>query len=331
MRSEVRVGQILGGKWRIESLLGSGGTSTVHAVTNVTDGTRAALKLLHASLAQKPSVLKILLAEARLVAAVEHPGTVKVLDDGVVDGCAFLVFELLAGQTLEELRQARGGRIELGDVMRIGDAVMDALSAVHRAGIVHRDLKPANIYVLEGGGVKLLDFGLAKKRGYTAEAAQHIFGTPSFMPPEQALGLTKKMDAQSDVWSLGATLFQVLSGQPVHDANDKMNATLLADASARPRSLATVAPDIDAQVIVVIDRALSYRKADRWPDIRSMRTAWQAAHPSWLPPLPPPAFTADPTFLDASLLVPEPPVKVKPQRHPGPVPTARKKKPPLPR
>jgi serine/threonine-protein kinase len=298
-----RVGRILGGKWRVETVLGRGGTSTVYAATHVEDKTRAALKVMHTELTQKPAQLKMLLAEARLVAAIEHPGTVKVLDEGVSDdGCSFLVFELLVGQTLEELRQARGGRVPIDEVMRIGDAVMDALAAVHEAGVVHRDLKPANIFVLDGGGVKLLDFGFAKLRGYTADAAQDLFGTPSFMPPEQAMGLSKKVDAQSDVWSLGATLFTVLSGESVHIAKH-MNAMLLASQSVRPRSLADAAPELPRKIATVVDKALEYRKAERWPDIRSMREAWKDAHPHWLPPLPPPSFAADPSFLDASALV----------------------------
>lgn len=301
-----RLGRVLGGKWRLESVLGSGGTSTVYAATNVASKekpkTRGAVKVLHPELSRRPSVLKVLLAEARLVAGIAHPGTVKVLDDGVTeDGCAYIAFELLVGQTLESLRQARGGRVPLDEMMPIGDAVMDALSAVHAAGVVHRDLKPHNIFVLEGGGVKLLDFGLAKLRGYTADAAQDVFGTPSFMPPEQALGLAKKVDAQSDVWSLGATLFYALSGQPAHVAK-QVDAMLLATKSARPRSLAEAAPELPSKIVAVVDRALAYFKAERWPDIASMRVAWQEAHPRWLAPLPPPRFSADPAFIDTSEL-----------------------------
>lgn len=340
MGMDGRIGRILGKTWRVESVLGRGGTSTVYAVTHVTRGTRAALKLMLPELSSDPAALKVLLAEARLVAAIEHPGTVKVLDEGVADdGCAFLVFELLVGQTLEELRQLRGGRVPLDEVMRIGDAAMDALRAVHEAGVVHRDLKPHNIFVLEGGGVKLLDFGFAKLRGYTADAAQNLFGTPSFMPPEQALGLAKKIDAQSDVWSLGATLFTVLSGESVHVAKH-MNAMVLASASARPRSLANAAPELSSKIVAVVDRALAYRKADRWPDIVAMRAAWQEAHPHWLPTLPPPRFSADPSFLDAGLLQAEPSTgrtgrrrsffdprellneSVEPTEHPGPLPSA---------
>ncbi len=350
MEADLRIGRVVGGKWRALSVLGQGGTSTVYAARRVDAGAegpvRGALKVFHHDLSQHPKVLKILLAEARLVGAVDHPGTVKVFDEGIADdGCAFLVFEQLVGQTLDELRQARGGRIPIEEVMPIGDAVMDALSAVHAVGIVHRDLKPSNIFVLEGGGVKLLDFGFAKLRGYTADAAQNVVGTPSFMSPEAALGLTKKVDAQSDVWSLGATLFQALSGQSVHIAKH-MEAMILASASVRSRSLADAAPEMPSKIVGVIDRALAYRKADRWPDIASMRTAWHDAHPDWLPTLPPPSFTADEAFLDSSLLVPDPDGahaseqsqlemfdprelldSVTPKaKHPGPIPSKAKRR-----
>jgi serine/threonine-protein kinase len=297
-----RLGQVLGGKWRVESVLGHGGTSTVYLATEVKGGRRGALKLFHRELAQHPKILKLLLAEARLVAAIDHPGTVKVLDDGLTADSAFIVFEVLVGQSLDDLRQSRGGRVPLGEMMPIGDAVMDALAAVHRAGVVHRDMKPANIHILAGGGVKLLDFGFAKLRGYTADAAQDVVGTASFMPPEQALGLTKKVDARSDVWSLGATLFFCLSAQPVH-IGKHLDAMLLASAQVKPRSLADAAPELPSQVVAVVDRALLYPKAERWPDVDAMRAAWQAAHPRWLSSLPPPRFAADPSFLDDSDLL----------------------------
>ena len=108
MIEDTPIGRVLGGKWRVESVLGRGGTSTVFAATHATKRTRGALKLLNPELSNNPKVLKMLLSEARSVAAIDHPGTVKVLDEGMADdGCAFLVFELLVGQTLEDLRQER--------------------------------------------------------------------------------------------------------------------------------------------------------------------------------------------------------------------------------
>ncbi|MCW5834856.1 MAG: serine/threonine protein kinase [Labilithrix sp.] len=309
-----RTGRLLGGAWRLDRVLGEGATSTVYAATNVNSRQRAALKVLRSELAGDREVVDLFRAEGRLVGEIDHLGVAKVLDDGVTDdGCPFHVLELLVGQTLDELRQTRGGRVPLDEVMRIGDAMMETLAAVHAAGIVHRDLKPQNVMVLDGGGIKILDFGLAKARGRTADAAQDVVGTPSFMPPEQALGVTKKMDAQSDVWALGATLFFLLSGQPVHVARHP-TAMLLASASTRPRSLADAAPELPRPVIDVIDRAVAYRKADRWPDIHAMRSAWQEAHPAWLPTLPPPSFVPDPTFVDPNLLVDEATRRLGPPR-----------------
>src|SRR5689334_14381835 len=112
MAGEVRIGHVFGGKWRALAVLGHGGTSTVYSAERLDDGSRGAIKLFHREFSQSPKVLKILLAEAKLVGAIEHPGTVKVLDEGMAeDGSAFLVFERLVGQTLDDLRQARGGRI----------------------------------------------------------------------------------------------------------------------------------------------------------------------------------------------------------------------------
>ena len=302
MRIGERVGRILGGAYLLDGILGTGGTSTVYSATHRPSGKRVALKVLHGHLAYERGIVKQFLAEGYLATAIGHPGVARIESDGITeDGAPYLVMELLVGQTLEELRQARGGRIPLDEVIPIADAIMDTLESVHAARVVHRDLKPQNVFVLDGGGIKLLDFGVAKLHGNTVDAPAHVVGTPSYMPPEQALGMPKKMDAQSDVWALGATLFHVLSGQPVHSAKN-MSAMVLATASNRARSLAEAAPELPRAIVAVVDRALRYRKAERWPDIASMRAAWHEAHPAWVPTLPPPHFDSDPDFLESSLL-----------------------------
>src|SRR6185436_9526527 len=130
-QAERRLGTIIGAKWRVDALLGSGSMAAVYAVTH-RNGARAALKILHPTLCTDPAVCERFLGEGYLANSVKHSGIVRVLDDGVMD--------LLEGQTLEGLRQDRGNQIPLPEALDIADKLMDALSAVHAAGIVHRDL-----------------------------------------------------------------------------------------------------------------------------------------------------------------------------------------------
>ncbi|MCW8138397.1 MAG: serine/threonine protein kinase [Planctomycetota bacterium] len=286
------------GAYALLAELARGGQGAVYRARHAALGTEVALKVLlepgDAGLAQR------FRQGAQVLARLRHPHLPLVTDLGVEGGRPYMAMELIAGDDLATLVR-RGGPPPFEWSAGVLATVARTLAHCHAQGVIHRDLKPSNILVTADGGVKLLDFGLAKLRGYTADAAQDVFGTPSFMPPEQALGLTKKVDAQSDVWSLGATLFHALSGQPVHVAKG-IDAMLLTAKSARPRSLADAAPELGSKIVAVIDRALSYHKAERWPDMRAMRAAWQEAHPHWLDTLPPPKFDADPSFVDASAL-----------------------------
>jgi serine/threonine-protein kinase len=274
MAKDGRVGRILGAKWRLGAVLGQGGTSTVYAATHVENGTRVAVKVLHPELSRTPSVVKMLLAEVRLVTAIEHPGTVKALDDGVADdGCSFIVFELLSGQSLEELRQSHGSRIPLGEVMRIGDGVMDALCAVHDAGVVHRDLKPHNIYVLDGGGVKLLDFGLAKfVRSVPITAAGMIAGSPSYIAPEAFLKGSSGLDHRIDVYSMGVIMFRVLAGRLPFDSDDLRTQFKMVTTGERP-SLHALRPDLAPFVDRWVEQALAIDPESRFNKVSAM---WNA-------------------------------------------------------
>src|SRR5688500_9255996 len=197
-QAERRVGTVIGAKWRVDAMLGSGSMAAVYAVTH-RNGARAALKILHPSLCADPAVCERFLGEGYLTNSVKHSGIVRVLDDGVTDdGCVFLVMDLLEGLTLEALRQERGGQIELVELLDIADRLMDVLHAVHEAGIIHRDLKPQNVFVCDDGSVKLLDFGVARVLDQGAQSKLSMFGlvlgTPSFMSPEQALGARDRVD-----------------------------------------------------------------------------------------------------------------------------------------
>lgn len=279
-QAERRVGTIIGGKWRVDGLLGSGSMAAVYAVTH-RNGARAALKILHPTLCTDPSVCERFLGEGYLANSVKHSGIVRVLDDGVTDdGCVFLTMDLLEGDTLEQLRQKRGNRIPLVETLDIADRLMDILAAVHAAGIIHRDLKPQNVFICNDGTVKLLDFGVARVFDRTSQSKLSMFGlvlgTPSFMSPEQALGSRDKVDHRSDIWSLGATIFTAMSGETVH-LGANVQARLLAAATVKARSITMVMHDLDPAIANTIDMSLRFKKEDRWQSVDAMRRSLREA------------------------------------------------------
>jgi len=279
-QAERRVGTIIGGKWRVDGLLGSGSMAAVYAVTH-RNGARAALKILHPTLCTDPAVCERFLGEGYLANSVKHSGIVRVLDDGVTDdGCVFLTMDLLEGDTLEAHRQKRGNKIPIVEALDLGDKLMDVLSAVHVAGIIHRDLKPQNVFVCNDGVLKLLDFGVARVFDRTAQSKLSMFGlvlgTPSFMSPEQALGSRDKVDHRSDIWSFGATLFTALTGETVH-LGANVQAKLLAAATVKARSIKMVMPALPDGIAAAIDVALRFKKEDRWQSVDAMRRAFRDA------------------------------------------------------
>jgi serine/threonine protein kinase len=287
-RAQGRVGTVINGKWQIDARIGVGGMSTVYAATH-RNGTRAALKLLHQPLSREETVRTRFLREGYVANSVAHPNVCRVLDDGYTDdGCAYLVLELLEGETMEARRLRLGGAMPLDEVLDVADQSLGALAAAHDKGIVHRDVKPENVFLTLAGQAKLLDFGLARMRDATMEATATgvTIGTPEFMPPEQALAKDDLVDARSDVWGLGAAMFTSLSGKYVHEANT-LHEQLIASATRRPRSVLTVAPHVPPAVAKVIDKALELERDDRWRSAGEMQNALRAAR--GLAPAPPQA------------------------------------------
>ena len=289
-KEDRRLGSIIGGKWRVDMVLGTGSMATVYAVTH-RNGVHAALKILHPALCTDAKVCERFLGEGYLTNSVKHPGIVRVLDDGMTDdGCVFLVMDLLEGKTLEALRQDRGGRIDVDETLDIADQLMDALHAVHSAGIIHRDLKPQNVFVCDNGEVKLLDFGVARVlENSSAKNKMSLFGmvlgTPSFMSPEQAIGARDQVDHRADVYSLGATIFTALTGETVH-LGPHVQAKLLAAGTVQARSIGIVKQDLPAPIVNVIDTSLRFDKADRWQSVEAFRRALREARNAVAKPSP---------------------------------------------
>jgi serine/threonine protein kinase len=269
-----RIGQTLCGKYFIEEVLGVGGTAVVFRATH-RNGNRVAVKLLHDHLCKSRDVTRRFMREAYLANLLEHPGTVRVLDDDVdQNGVAFLVLELLEGETLEERRVRLGGRLVVDEVLGYMDRLLEVLELAHEKNIVHRDIKPSNLFLTKDGVLKVLDFGIARmldeSGAATATKTGQMIGTPAFMPPEQALSKPKEIDKQTDLWAVGATMFTLLSGELVHVA-ESSSEHLVKAATMQARSVARVLPGVPANVETLVARAMRFEKKDRWASSTEMR------------------------------------------------------------
>ena len=274
------IGRVLRDKWRIDARISRGGVGTVYAATHKNNGSRAAIKVLHPEFSRDVDTRSRFLQEGYAANQVNHPGVVRILDDDTSeDGHAYLVMELLEGELLETRRIRKGGRLPLSDVYEVGEQLLDVLAAAHEKGIVHRDIKPDNLFVTQEGRLKVLDFGFAQmKSSFRTEetATGFLLGTPGFMSPEQAIGNRPQIDAQTDIWAVGATLFTLISGEPVH-AGESAAEMLVAAANFPPRSLATVTSGLNPRLVSVVDRAVAFEKSARWPNARSMQFALREA------------------------------------------------------
>ena len=222
------------GRYEIGRKLGQGGFGILYAARDHELGRDIAIKFLRPEHAFKPTVVQRFLQEARAAARITHPGIVTVYDSGEVngtntraDGTVFIAMELLAGQTLaQRLRQS--GTMPYRMALGFCRQLATALAAAHAAGIVHRDLKPQNIFlvpdpaVLGGERIKILDFGVAKLADEMGSAvATHsmlMLGTPMYMSPEQCRS-SAKVDARSDIYSLGCILFEMVCGRTPFDGD----------------------------------------------------------------------------------------------------------------
>jgi hypothetical protein len=281
VRARARLGTLLQEKWTLDSLLGVGGMAAVYGATH-RNGKRVAIKMLHAELSHDEEIRRRFLQEGYAANAIQHDGAVSVLDDDVApDGSAFIVMELLEGETVERRWEQSGCKLSDREALSIADALLDVLASAHDKSVVHRDIKPENVFITKAGALKVLDFGIAKvfeqtqERG-TATRAGTIMGTPAFMAPEQALARWQQVDGRTDLWAVGAMMFTLLSGRHVHEAPSNQE-QLIRSATTPAQSLRSAAPDTALDVAAIVDRALAFEQDSRWPDARAMQQAVRAA------------------------------------------------------
>ena len=275
--ARARLGTTLKSKYRLESLLGVGGMAAVYSATH-RNAKRVAVKILHTPLSLHADMRARFVREGYVANSVGHPGAVAVLDDDVADdGAAFLVMELLDGETLDEVQKRLGPSLPLRTVLAVARALLDVLASAHARSIIHRDIKPANLFLTCDGQVKVLDFGVARMRDGSGSNPTHsglTLGTPAFMAPEQAMGRAE-VDGRADVWAVGATMFTLLSGKQVHGGGSSQESLIFAATRTAP-SVGSARQDLPAPVVQLIDKALAFAPEDRWSTAAAMRDAIDA-------------------------------------------------------
>src|SRR6266540_6459921 len=274
-------GQMIG-YYKIVELLDKGGMGEVYLATDTRSGREVALKLLPDSSISDQQRVRRFQQEARSILALNHPNIVTIYEIGQTDSAHYIVTERITGETLRQ--RLAGAPLEIPEALAIAIEVAKALEATHAAGIVHRDIKPENIMLRPDGYVKVLDFGIAKLTERQAptvstEAATMmkvqtapgvVMGTVHYMSPEQARG--QEVDARTDIWSLGAVLYEMVAGRPPFEGeapNDVM--ALILQKGKEPLPLARYRPEAPAELQRIATRALQKERDKRYQTIKDLR------------------------------------------------------------
>ncbi len=267
--------------YRILKKIGSGGMGDVFLAEDTKLKRRVALKFLPLQMTADPEAKERFEREAQAAAALNHPHIVTIHEIGEHEGQVFIAMEYVEGQTLKELISVNRtpstvNRIPISEVLDIATQIASGLAAAHTKGIVHRDLKPANIMVSERGRVKIVDFGLAKLAGSRTKLTQAgtTLGTVAYMSPEQAMG--KDVDGRSDIWSLGAILYEMLSGQPPFQG-DYPQAVIYAILNEIPHPVSELRPEIPENLEAVVRKTLEKERDRRFSSPEALITGLRLA------------------------------------------------------
>jgi serine/threonine-protein kinase len=278
--SDALLGTLLGGRYRLDSRIGSGGMSTVYLAFDTVLERPVAIKLMHRHIASDADQLERFRREAKAVAQLNHPHIVTVIDAGEegsdgngaggtggrLGGFPFIVFEHVAGETLKDL--VRRGPLEIGEALAYAIEIARGLGAAHEHDIVHRDVKPHNVLLTSEGRAKITDFGIARQlsqEGLTLDG--RVLGTTDYVSPEQALG--QPVTGQSDIYSLGILLYELLTGE-VPFTGDTPVAVAMRHVREDVPDVQQRRPEVSAATAAVVDRATAHDLARRYADIPSL-------------------------------------------------------------
>ena len=261
--------------YRIVSLIGAGGMGEVYLADDIRLGRRVAIKILPESVGRDPDAKRRMLREARAVAALDHPNVCTIYEVGDLDARPYIVMQFVEGETLCD--RLRDSRLTLTECLEIGTGITAALDEAHSHGVIHRDIKPMNIMLTPRGGVKVLDFGLAKfsdaTEGHTEALKSHtgiVTGTAPYMSPEQLRAAP--LDARTDIFSLGVVLYEMVTGRRPFE-RDSTVATITAILFEEP---APIDDDGFAPLVPIIKQAMAKDPARRFATSRLLLEALES-------------------------------------------------------
>jgi beta-lactam-binding protein with PASTA domain/predicted Ser/Thr protein kinase len=305
--ARVPIGQLLDGRYRVESHLAHGGMATVYLGTDTRLDRMVALKIMHAEFASDEDFVRRFVTEARSVARLSHPNVVTVYDQGADGRTLFLAMEYVPGQTLRDLLTERG-QLRPREALDIIEGVLSGLGAAHRAGIAHRDVKPENVLLGHENMVKVADFGLARlMSGTSYTKSGMLIGTAAYLAPEQVTG--SGADLRTDVYAAGVMLFEMLTGKQPHTGDTPLAVAYkhVSEPVPAPSSVVPgLPPALDALVALATSRDPGLRPADAGQFLHAI-TGARSGLPLGGPAADPlPAPVVDPAFAETAAPYPAP-------------------------
>lgn len=272
------IGKTLGARYQIQEILGQGGMSAVYKAMDPNLKRVVAIKLIHAHLSEDPKFISRFEEEAQAVAQLRHPNITQIYDFNHDGDIYYMVQEFLAGETLQErLRRLNrsGRRMPLTDAVRYTIDICSAIGYAHERSMIHRDIKPANIMIDLQERAILMDFGIVKIVGgsrHTATGA--VVGTAMYMSPDVIRG--EAPDARSDIYSLGATLFEMISGRPPFQSDTAMSLMMM-HLNDPPPDVRQLRPETPSDLIAILEKSLAKKREDRFSSAGEMGTALKTA------------------------------------------------------
>src|SRR5580704_6647135 len=276
--ADLSTGDVIDGRYKVLSRLGSGGMADVFLAEDLQLGRKIALKLLHRRFAEDPDFVERFRREAQAAAGLQHPNVVSVYDRGTFDDTYYIAMEYLPGRSLKQVIRLEAPL----DPVRAIDIAIQILKAArfaHRHGVIHRDLKPHNVIVDDSGHAKVTDFGIARAGASDMTETGSIMGTAQYLSPEQAQG--HSVNAQSDLYSVGVVLYEMLTGRVPFDGDSAVTIALK-HVSETPQPPSQINPNVPLELDQIVLWVLNKNPSDRPANADELITALEHAKVSIL-------------------------------------------------